>query len=178
MRSFLKPAPKNLWDEMFLRHAREREELLRWDDRQQRLNRTSSMETVRVLDTAPSEMAFTDDEAASDFGLGVTTPVRKGKMSVAASPSPSGSGKSNHSWESGGWESDDAEGHFQRSPFTHVPRRPPGNALSSSSSFSQRDGSPESVPRSISPSSSTWDMLETSSDSSSSFESLQGSDEE
>ncbi|TDL19614.1 acyl-CoA N-acyltransferase, partial [Rickenella mellea] len=41
----LRTAPKTLWDEMFLRHQREREELLRWDDR--RMKRSSSMETIR-----------------------------------------------------------------------------------------------------------------------------------
>ncbi|KAF4581283.1 hypothetical protein EYR40_002869 [Pleurotus pulmonarius] len=45
-RPFLHPAPKSLWDEMFARHAREREELLRWEDNQKRLKRTSSMETI------------------------------------------------------------------------------------------------------------------------------------
>ncbi|KAF4563809.1 hypothetical protein EYR36_003051 [Pleurotus pulmonarius] len=45
-RPFLHPAPKSLWDEMFARHAREREELLRWEDHQKRLKRTGSMETI------------------------------------------------------------------------------------------------------------------------------------
>ncbi|KDQ22395.1 hypothetical protein PLEOSDRAFT_1109506 [Pleurotus ostreatus PC15] len=45
-RPFLHPAPKSLWDEMFARHAREREELLRWEDNQKRLKRTASMETI------------------------------------------------------------------------------------------------------------------------------------
>ncbi|KAF9493054.1 hypothetical protein BDN71DRAFT_1450754 [Pleurotus eryngii] len=45
-RPFLHPVPKSLWDEMFARHAREREELLRWEDNQKRLKRTASMETI------------------------------------------------------------------------------------------------------------------------------------
>jgi len=168
MHAFRKPAPKNLWDEMFLRHAREREELLRWDDKQQRLKRTSSMETVRVLDTAPSETESTADEATDS-----SSRVGKGKMSrsqASQSPPPSDSDLSTHSWETGGWESDEDEGLLQHSPFINIPRRPPGDASSSSSSSSY--GSPESVPRSSSPSGSQqWDMLETSSASSLSFES-------
>lgn len=37
-----------LWDEMFNRHAREREELLEWEENNQRIRRSTSMETVRV----------------------------------------------------------------------------------------------------------------------------------
>ncbi|RDX49340.1 acyl-CoA N-acyltransferase, partial [Lentinus brumalis] len=42
-------APRNLWDELFERHQREREELLRWEanESSMRIRRTSSMETVR-----------------------------------------------------------------------------------------------------------------------------------
>ncbi|RPD57685.1 acyl-CoA N-acyltransferase, partial [Lentinus tigrinus ALCF2SS1-6] len=44
-------APRNLWDELFERHQREREELLRWEANEgvpgPRIRRTSSMETVR-----------------------------------------------------------------------------------------------------------------------------------
>ena len=42
-------APQNLWDELFERHQREREELLRWEAHEgsPRMRRTSSMETLR-----------------------------------------------------------------------------------------------------------------------------------
>ncbi|RPD71960.1 acyl-CoA N-acyltransferase, partial [Lentinus tigrinus ALCF2SS1-7] len=40
-------APRNLWDELFERHQREREELLRWEAGVPRIRKTSSMETVR-----------------------------------------------------------------------------------------------------------------------------------
>ena len=62
MRSYLKLAPKNKWGEMFARHAREREDLLRWDDRRQMLKRPSSAETVRVLGTSPKKASATDEE--------------------------------------------------------------------------------------------------------------------
>jgi hypothetical protein len=65
MRSYLKLAPKSKWDEMFARHTREREDLLRWDDRRQVLKRPSSAETVRVLDTS-SKRASATHEKTSD----------------------------------------------------------------------------------------------------------------
>ncbi|KAI0753165.1 hypothetical protein C8Q80DRAFT_1067940, partial [Daedaleopsis nitida] len=42
-------APRSMWDDLFERHQREREELLRWDEHRERmrLRRTNSMETVR-----------------------------------------------------------------------------------------------------------------------------------
>jgi hypothetical protein len=48
MRSYFKPAPRSLWDEMFLRHDRERENLMRWEATKSGLTRTISMETLRV----------------------------------------------------------------------------------------------------------------------------------
>jgi len=65
MHSYLKPSPKNIWDEMFTRHAREREELLRWDDRRQMLKRPSVAETVQTLGTL-SKRASANDEETSD----------------------------------------------------------------------------------------------------------------
>lgn len=57
IRSSLRGAPPTLWDEMFLRHERERDILLRWEqsgkeEERRLLKRTSSMETVRY-DTGP-----------------------------------------------------------------------------------------------------------------------------
>jgi hypothetical protein len=65
--SRLKSAPKNLWDEMFARHAREREELLRWEDRRQIWKRASSTETVRVLDTSCRMASATDQETRNSL---------------------------------------------------------------------------------------------------------------
>ena len=179
MRSYLTPAPKNLWDEMFARHAREREDLLRWDERQQKMKRTSSMETLRVLNPSP-EISYTTDEESDDpaVGLesGIQTPsfVHKGKrrkldadasdsLSHASSPPPSDSEQSNTSWDTEGWESDEASG------------QNPAGSLSDPSSSSRIRLSPTSPG---SPLSSNWDMMETSSVSSSSFESLVDSDED
>ncbi|EJF56858.1 acyl-CoA N-acyltransferase, partial [Dichomitus squalens LYAD-421 SS1] len=49
VRRRLRAAPRNMWDELFERHQREREELLRWEGFRDSmgLRRTSSMETVR-----------------------------------------------------------------------------------------------------------------------------------
>jgi hypothetical protein len=44
-------APKSLWDALFARHQREREELLRWEDR--RPHRSSSLETIRDSAATP-----------------------------------------------------------------------------------------------------------------------------
>ncbi len=57
IRSSLRGAPPTLWDEMFLRHERERDMLLRWEqsgkeEERRLLKRTSSMETVRY-ETGP-----------------------------------------------------------------------------------------------------------------------------
>ena len=48
--------PRSVWDEMFVRHHKEREDLLQWEERRKRLRRTGSMETVRE---GPVELALT-----------------------------------------------------------------------------------------------------------------------
>ncbi|KAK1226858.1 hypothetical protein PQX77_010162 [Marasmius sp. AFHP31] len=79
MRKYFKPAPKTLWDEMLVRHDRERNELLRWEERKMgshALQRTASTETIRgdkLGTTSSSSASFTDSsqsdsEAAHDFG--------------------------------------------------------------------------------------------------------------
>lgn len=175
MRAFMKPAPKNLWDEMFLRHAREREELLRWDEKRQKLKRTSSMETLRFLDALPSESSVSVDAESRE----VTPSIHAGEDLRASSISPWDSDELEYSGqplEDGGWESDEAGGRFQ-CPFLHIPRNIPvaagASASASPSNSSHLHSSPESVPRSISPSISQWDMLETSSVSSSSSQSIE-----
>ncbi|KAK0215771.1 hypothetical protein IW262DRAFT_234872 [Armillaria fumosa] len=57
IRSSLRGAPPTLWDEMFLRHERERDTLLRWEqsgkeEERRLLKRTSSIETIRY-ETGP-----------------------------------------------------------------------------------------------------------------------------
>ncbi|KAJ8087265.1 hypothetical protein PM082_006095 [Marasmius tenuissimus] len=79
MRKYFKPAPKTLWDEMLVRHDRERNELLRWEERKMgthALQRAASTETIRgdtPGNTSSSSASFTDSsqsdsEAAHDFG--------------------------------------------------------------------------------------------------------------
>lgn len=71
MRTSISPrfrvAPKSLWDELFARHQREREELLRWEERNYPLKRSMSMETVRN-EVAPSSVSTSasEDEAMTD----------------------------------------------------------------------------------------------------------------
>jgi hypothetical protein len=67
MRSYLKPAPKSIWEEMFARHAREREDLLRWDDKRQMLKRPSSADTVRVLGPLSQRASATDEETSDSL---------------------------------------------------------------------------------------------------------------
>ena len=55
---------KYIWDEMFAKHAREHKELRRWEDKPQRLEWTSSTETVRVLDISSKMASTTDEETA------------------------------------------------------------------------------------------------------------------
>jgi len=73
-------APKSLWDELFLRHQREREELLRWDDR--RLKRTISTETVRATINAAESGVETETESESD-AESISSPLKKRKLQIA-----------------------------------------------------------------------------------------------
>jgi hypothetical protein len=198
MRSYLKLAPKNLWDEMFARHTREREELLRWDEKQQKLKKTSSMETLRftihVPETSPESASTTDDESdhpatapASD--IETFSSMHKGKrrkldtdvsdrLSRASSPPSSDSEQSNASWDMAGWESDEASGHIQLASYAHISRTLGDAHYLSDSGSSRGSLPPPSAARSSSSSSSNWDLLETSSVSSSNFESLIDDDHE
>lgn len=197
MRSYLKPAPKSLWDEMFARHSKEREELLRWDDGQRGLTRTSSMETVRVLDSTSEEASTADEDEYFESSLAPSSSVPQGKKrkfgispspapsgSHASSPPPSDSEYSTTSWDTDGWDSDGPESRLPNTPFSLVPRGSirDSDAFSVSSTGSSslgRISSPTTNPRnSSSPTGSGWDMLETSSVSSSNFESVQDSDED
>jgi len=187
MRSFLKPAPKSLWDEMFARHAKEREQLLRWDDKQQRLKRTASMETVRVLDTASEMTSLADetgDPAVTLASSSDTSSVHSGKkrklragpldrQSQASSPPPSDSEQSDASWDKESMESDGASDHL------HYPL--PGRVSWDTRDLAVRDAdslSNSSGSGGGSPSDMNWEMLETASVSTSSFESLSNFDEE
>jgi len=71
-----------LWDEMFSRHAREQEDLLRWEEKHKRVKKSSSAETLREnVQNAALDLAYLTDDASS-FG----EPSRA--TSLAPSPRP------------------------------------------------------------------------------------------
>ncbi|KAJ7336256.1 hypothetical protein DFH08DRAFT_706232 [Mycena albidolilacea] len=89
--SKFKAAPKSLWDELFLRHERERDELLRWEEGQGRagamgVKRSASVETLRAVPMA-LEPDSESDAGESDAGSAVSpapSSVRsKGKKRMA-----------------------------------------------------------------------------------------------
>ncbi|KAK7036620.1 hypothetical protein VNI00_011553 [Paramarasmius palmivorus] len=79
MKNFTRPAPNSLWDEMFLRHERERDELLRWEERKSGLYRTSSTETIRdaagvctevETSSSKSDVEVSESESENENGKG------------------------------------------------------------------------------------------------------------
>lgn len=55
-----------VWDEMFTRHAREREELLMWEEKHKRVRKSSSAETLRErVRNATLDLAYLTDDASS-----------------------------------------------------------------------------------------------------------------
>ncbi|KAJ7695390.1 hypothetical protein B0H17DRAFT_1329599 [Mycena rosella] len=160
MRRLYKSAPKSLWDELFMRHERERDELLRWEETQGRLKRgmTSSMETLRAL---PLE---TDSSNASDAGE---------SSSSSAMSMSKGKKRALHSSRRDPYDgfSSDADSEFNDTMF--VRRRVSPDAASRRSGASSpalSDASLESVPNSVTTNGSVeWDMLDSSESGSSSF---------
>ena len=159
VRSYFKPAPKTLWDEMFSRHQKEREDLLRWEHDSGKLKRQASAETVR-LESAPSIASGScrgsdlgldsDDEidAWDDHECEDSDPIYR-----AASDSPPPTSESEMSIavsEESDFRDGDAPLNVNAAVFS--PRR----------SFMNRNISPEGSVG------SQWDLLETSSSRSSS----------
>lgn len=68
-----------LWDEMFSRHAREHEELLRWEEKHKRVKKSSSTETLK--ENVWNDIAYLTDGASS-----IGEPSRA--TSLAPSPRP------------------------------------------------------------------------------------------
>lgn len=66
-----------LWDEMFARHARERDEMVKWDEKHNRIRKVSSTETLRdkensrqqadrtIIDAWPSDMSSSSCQSSS-----------------------------------------------------------------------------------------------------------------
>ena len=93
MRRRLRAVPRNMWDEMFSRHQREREELLRWEETQGQagngMRRTSSMETVR--DGKSLALVVPEVLSEGDSGRECGTPSTSSSSGSSASrrsPSP------------------------------------------------------------------------------------------
>ncbi|KAJ7274984.1 hypothetical protein C8J57DRAFT_1062206 [Mycena rebaudengoi] len=161
IRTYFKAAPKSLWDELFSRHERERNELLRWEETQQRLKRSSSAETIRAV---PPDTTTTDSESDAPSVKSQPTSQKKGKrrrLSV-----------DEHSYHDAD-DSDDARSSDSDADYPICFRRRvrpevPDRAATASPALS--DSSVESVPGSVisygSTSGSDWDMLESSSSSS------------
>jgi len=71
-------AAPTLWDEMFARHAREREEMVKWDEKHNRLRKVSSTETLRngdppqlpsnIIDAWPSDLESSSSCGSSHYG--------------------------------------------------------------------------------------------------------------
>lgn len=152
MRTFLKPAPKSLWDELFLRHERERDELLRWEENEQRMNRTSSMETLRGVDTVDTDANDSDAPSAASSS--------KGKK--RAMPS---SERDPYDGSSSDADSDFGDVRFVRRHIADDESR----SMSGASSPTPSDYSAASVPRSETTTGSDWDLMDSSSSASSSF---------
>jgi RimJ/RimL family protein N-acetyltransferase len=73
-----------LWDEMFARHAREREEMVKWDERHNRPRRVSSTDTLRngdapqppsnIIDAWPSDLESSSSSSCGSSHYGSVPP--------------------------------------------------------------------------------------------------------
>lgn len=176
-----KAAPKSLWDELFLRHERERDELLRWEEGRGRagamgVKRSASVETLRAVPMA-LEPDSESDAGESDAGPAVSRASSsvgsKGKKRMA----PTNWARDPYDGASSDAESEFDEGARKRTALDLDRSGASSPALSdislqsvpssvTSSSASAGARSPPSTP-SASGSGSDWDLME--SDSSSSF---------
>lgn len=155
-------APKSLWDEMFERHQREREELLRWDESRIK-KKTASMETIRtrtaekpsVLATAAAEKApagTVDANLTTGQTLeyaALETVIRRGaSRSIFTTPPPSSDSGSEYDYNFSETSSDD--GRFAEPALMDVSALDfPGRASSLRDLFghsSVRDDSSASAP--------------------------------
>lgn len=94
-------APTSLWEEMFARHQREREELLRWEESNdsagnRRLKRYASNETIKegVWHTEPQKGYTTDTESVYASGKSRASSVSGAGYHTSASSSSFGRGSS------------------------------------------------------------------------------------
>lgn len=176
LRSYFKAAPKSLWDELFIRHDRERQALLRWEENKARLNRTASMETIRVspeaeaADLVVAELAVEKGKGKREFTSDYDV---RDAYDASASEEDSDFEEVTHKFR----KVHDGVGAIGKSPSPN-----PGPSPSPSPSLSPSPGPDFSDPfddvadspsGSVSPIDSQWDMMDIySTDSSSNFEML------
>ncbi|KAG2138520.1 hypothetical protein DEU56DRAFT_802148 [Suillus clintonianus] len=79
------PAP-TLWDEMFARHTREREEMVKWDEKHNRIRKVSSTETLRHGEVTSRQPTYIIDPWFSDLSSSSSQTSCYG--SVPPSPNP------------------------------------------------------------------------------------------
>jgi len=147
---------RGVWDEMFVRHHREQEELLQLEERRRKLRRTASMETVRG---GGAELALTSgppSPSTSSVDLGAHSPRDAGTPSPASDsdadgslsvPSSPASDSSTFSW------SDLDESAAPRTPLLRKRRKGKGRVASSTSRTPYRSEDWTSD------ASSDWDVL-------------------
>ena len=153
VRRRLRAAPRNMWDELFERHQREREELLRWEESRGKLRRTSSMETVRGEPDSKFDVpeALSGDESDAQY------------RSASPAPSTSSSIASQRPVQPKGEESESPEEHSWGSPLS-VPQSDGDDPFSDSewvissprSDISRSSGDPISRPLSA----ASWSSFE------------------
>ncbi|KAJ7487796.1 hypothetical protein FB451DRAFT_1390783 [Mycena latifolia] len=160
MRSLYKSAPKSLWDELFLRHERERDELLRWEETQQRLKRTNSMETLRAVPLEPESNSTSESDAELSSASSAPASSKGKRRALPSSRQDPYDGLSS--------EADSDFNDDDMFPLSRYTPDPVSRFLGASSP-ALSEASLESVPRSVITSGSDWDMLESSSSGSSSY---------
>ncbi|KIK95547.1 hypothetical protein PAXRUDRAFT_826897 [Paxillus rubicundulus Ve08.2h10] len=78
----------SLWDEMFMRHAREREQLLRWEEKHGRMWRSSSTETLKEQKSKTRDEQELADQITGFFQTEPSTSSRQSSVYGSVPPSP------------------------------------------------------------------------------------------
>lgn len=81
-----KGPPPSLWDEMFMRHTKEREEMVKWDEKHNRIRKVSSTETLRDGEAPRKPINTIIEPWASDMSSSSCQSSSYG--SVPPSPNP------------------------------------------------------------------------------------------
>ncbi|KIJ14581.1 hypothetical protein PAXINDRAFT_169731 [Paxillus involutus ATCC 200175] len=78
----------SLWDEMFTRHSREREQLLRWEEKHGRIKRSSSTETLKDEKSKTRDDRELADQITRFFQTEPSTSSRQSSVYGSVPPSP------------------------------------------------------------------------------------------